>query len=135
MAIASNASYTICLYYITTCSISLLSIIIIELSSVYGSRSNVESGTDITRSMIRDTPSSKTIFLDPVYFQKLCHVEEVFLTSLRLVDVDVVSRIDITRSMTSDSSSNKIFLVSFQRSCHVLEVFLPSLRLPSGVVV
>ena len=85
--------------------------------------SDVESGTDITRSINRDTPSSKKIFLVPVSFQKLCHVIEVFLTSLRLV-----SRIDIMQSMTRDSSSNKIFLISFQQSCHVLEAFLASLR-------
>ena len=79
--------------------------------------------------MIRDTPSSKKTFLVPVSFQKLCHVVEVFLISLRLVDLDVVSRIDITRSMTRDTSSNKIFLVSFQKSSHVLETFLASLRI------
>ena len=59
----------------------------------------------------------------------MCHVVEVFLTSLRLVDLDVVSRIDITRSITRDTSSNKIFFVSFQRSSHVLEAFLASLRI------
>ena len=48
---------------------------------------------------------------------------------LRLVDLDVVSRIDITRSMTRDSSSNKIFLVTFQKSSNVLEAFLASLRI------
>ena len=65
----------------------------------------------------------------PVSFQKLCHVVEVFLISLRLVDLDVVSRIDITRSMTRDTSSNKICLFSFQKSSHVLEAFLASLRI------
>ena len=90
-----------------------------------GSRSDVESG----RSMIRDTPSSKNIFLVSVSFQKLCHVVEVFLISLRLVDLDVVSRIDITRSVIRDTSSNKIFLVSFQKSSNVFEVFLASLRI------
>ena len=59
----------------------------------------------------------------------MCHVIEVFLSSLRFVEFDVVTRIDITRSMTRDSSSNKIFLVSFQKSCHVLEAFLASLRI------
>ena len=94
-----------------------------------GSRSDVESGTDITRSMIRDTPSSKKKLLVPVSFQKLCHVVEDFLISLRLVDLDVVSRIDKMRSMTRDTSSNKIFLVSFQKSSIVLEAFLASLRI------
>ena len=94
-----------------------------------GSRSDVESGTDKTRSMITDTPSPKNIFLVPVSFQKLCHVVEVFLISLRLVDLDVVSRIDITRSVTRDKSSNKIFFVSFQRSSHVLDAFLASLQI------
>ena len=94
-----------------------------------GSRSDVESGTAIMRSMIRDTPSSKKILLVPVSFQKLCHVVEVFLISLRLVDLDIVSRIDITRSMTRDSNSNKTFLVSFQKSSHILEAFLASLRI------
>ena len=89
-----------------------------------GSRPDIESGTDLTRSMIRDTPSSKKTFLVSVSFQKLCHVVEVFLTSLRLVDLDVVNRIDITRSMTRDSSSNKIFLVSIHKSCHVLDAKL-----------
>ena len=65
----------------------------------------------------------------PVSFQKLCRAVEVFLISLRLVDLDVVSRIDITRSMTRDTSSNKIFSVSFQKSTHVLEAFLASLRI------
>ena len=78
--------------------------------------------------MIRDTPSSKKKLV-PVSFQKLCHVVEVFLISLRLVDLDVVRRIDITRSMTRDISSNKMFLVSFQRSSNVLEAFLASLRI------
>ena len=93
-----------------------------------GSRSDVESGTDITRSMITDTPTSKKKLV-PVSIQKLCRVVDVFLTSLRLVDLDVVSRIDITRSMTRDSSSNKILLVSFQKSSHALEAFLASLRI------
>ena len=96
---------------------------------VCGSRSDVESGTDITRSMITDTPNSKKKILVPVSFQKLCHVVEVFLISLRLVDLDVVSRIDITRSMTRDTSSNKMFSVSFQRSSNVLEAFLASLQI------
>ena len=65
----------------------------------------------------------------PVFFQKLCHVVEGFLISLRLVDLDVVSRIDITRSMTRDTRSNKIFLVPFQRSGNVLEAFLASLQI------
>ena len=94
-----------------------------------GSRSDVESGTDITRSMIRDTPSSKLIFLVPVSFLKLCHVVEVFLISLRLVDLDVVSSIDIMRSMTRDTRSKKTFLVSFQKSSHVLNDFLASLQI------
>ena len=51
------------------------------------------------------------------------------ISTLRLTDVDVVSRIDITRSMTKDTSSNKIFLVSFQKSSNVLEAFLASLRI------
>ena len=53
------------------------------------------------------------------------------LTKQRKIDLppecssgsDVVSRIDITRSMTRDSSSNKIFFVSFQKSGHVLRLF------------
>ena len=80
----------------------------------------------IKRSMIGDTLKKKLV---PVSFQKLCHVVEVFLTSLRLVDLDVVSKLDITRSMTRDSSSNEILLVSFQKSSNVLEAFLPSLRI------
>ena len=59
----------------------------------------------------------------------MCHVVDVFLTSLRLVDLDAVSRIDITQSMTRDTSSNKIFLASFQKSSHILEAFLASLRI------
>ena len=39
---------------------------------------------------------------------------------------DVESRIDMTQSMTRDSSSNKIFLVSFQKSFYVQEAFLAS---------
>ena len=55
----------------------------IELPPKCGSCSDVKSGTDIIRSMIRDTPSSNKLFSVPVFFQKSCHVE-AFLISLGL---------------------------------------------------
>ena len=111
------------------------------------------------RFLTRDSSSNK-IFL--VSFQKSCHVLEAFLASLRILvlhfksyfnhphcsdaieydlthicgsGLDIEGRNDLSRSMTTDSSSNKIFFVSFQKSFYVLEAFLPSLCLPVGMVV
>ena len=54
----------------------------VELPPMSGSRSDVESGTDITRSMIRDTSSNK-IFLFSL--QKCSNILEAFLVSLRIL--------------------------------------------------
>ena len=109
--------------------------------------------------MTRDSSSNKILLIS---FQKSSHVFEAFLASLRILvlhfesysnhphcldaveydltpicgsGLDVESRNDVSRSMTRDSSWNKILLVSFQKSCHVFEAFVPSLCLPVEMVV
>ena len=110
----------------------------IELPPKCGSCSDVKSGTDIIRSMIRDTPSSNKLFSVPVFFQKLCHVVEAFLSPKVGSCSDVKSGSDITRSMIRDTpSANEIFSVpvSFQKLCHVVEAFLISLGLRTRSVL
>ena len=84
----------------------------IELPPKVGSCSDVKSCSDITRSMTKDTPSANEIFSVPVFFQKLCHVVEAFLSPKVGSCSNVKSGSDITRSMTIDTpSANEIFSV------------------------
>ena len=70
-----------------------------------------------------------------LYYPHCSDAIEYGLTPICGSGLDVESRNDVSRSMTRDSSSNKICLVYSQKSFYVLEAFLPSLCLPIGMVV
>ena len=74
--------------------------------------SDVKSGSDITRSMIRDTPIANKIFSVPVSrFQKLRHVAEAFLISF-LISLDYPTNFNAEASKCKKTVSETSLLES-----------------------